>query len=116
MLSASDLETKAADFAGDVLYLHGHTVKAGYAWEILLKAPELRAWEAYQLHKEDPSAQFALVQSMTVWCASDMIKCPDNARDALNAVRARFVGVAEAIASRPEFLQFVGLEAHGIEK
>jgi hypothetical protein len=116
MLSETELESKAAEFNGDVLYLHGHTVKGGYAWEVLLKAPELRSWEAYQAHKNDPSAQFALVQSMVVWCASDLLKCPANPRDALNVVRARFVGIAEGITSTASFLQFVGLEAHEIEK
>jgi hypothetical protein len=117
MLSEQEIEEKITTLCqGDGLYLHGHKVKAGYAWEIIIKAPELKYWEAYQAHRNDPSAQFAFVQSMNVWCSSDALKCSDNARDAFNSVRARFVACAEAITSTPEFQQFVGLQADAIEK
>jgi hypothetical protein len=98
------------------MYLHGHAVKAGWAWEIILGPPDLRAWEAYQAHKSDPASQFALVQSMNKWCSSDALVVPADARQAFAAVRARFVGVAEAITNQPSFLQFIGLEAHELEK
>ena len=117
MLSEQEIDAKISELAGgDGLYLHGHAVKAGWAWEVVLKAPELKNWEAYQIHKGDPAAQFALVQSMVAWVASDMIAHPAEPKQALAAVRARFVGVAEAITSMPSFLQFVGLEAHELEK
>lgn len=110
MLTAEDLDKKASELQGDALYLHGHAVKAGYAWEIILRPPTIEAWEAYQRHKNDPSAQFALVQSMNVYCSSDAMVVPTNARDALTAVRARFVGVAEAITGSLNFQRFMGLE------
>lgn len=117
MLSESEIESKITELCqGDGLYVRGHEVKAGRAWEIILKAPELKFWEAYQAHSNDPAAKFAFVQSMNVWCSSDQIRCPDNARDAFNAVRARFVGVAEAITSEAAFIQFIGLQADTLEK
>lgn len=117
MLSEQEIEEKITSLCqGDGLYVRGHVVKAGRAWEVILKAPELKYWEAYQAHRNDPAAQHAFIMSMVVWCSSDAVKVPDNARDALNAVRSRFVGVAEAITSEPAFLQFVGLTADTIEK
>jgi hypothetical protein len=117
MLSESEIESKISELAtGDGIYLHGHAVKAGYAWEVVLKAPELKNWEAYQLRKADPAAQFALVQSMVVWCGSDQVATPAESKQSFAAVRARFVGVAEAITSTLSFQQFVGLEAHELEK
>lgn len=117
MLSEREIEAKISELAGgDGLYLRGHAVKAGRAWEIILRAPEVKSWEAYQMHKNDPASQFAFVQSMNVYCSSDAIVVPADVREAFAAVRGRFVGVAEAITSEPAFLQFVGLQAEAIEK
>lgn len=117
MLSESDIEAKLSELcAGDGLYVRGHAVKAGRAWEVILKAPELKSWEAYCAHSSDPAAQFALVQSMVVWAASDIIATSGTPRDAFTTIRARFVGAAEAICNSHPFQQFVGLQAESLEK
>lgn len=116
MLTREQIDQKAGEISGDAVYIHGHAVKNGYAWEVILKAPAVADWEAYQRHKNDPAAAFALVMSMLHWCGSDVLTLPSDPRAALTAIRARYVGLAEAVTSQPTFLQFIGLEADSIEK
>lgn len=117
MLTQQEIDTKAGEINGDVVYIKGHAVPKGCAWEVILKAPDVLAWEAYQRHKQDPAAVYAFILSMLHWCGSDALTLPSgDVRAAFTAIRSRFVGMPEAISNHPAFLQFIGLEAETLEK